>query len=199
MLVHKNGNSRDTVLWSSSFADFLFLQNSKSRDAMWWSSSFVDFLFLQNQQIQRCHVVKFQFCWISSFCRISKSRDAMWCSFELCRMVTSDTPCDKVPVLLISWFCFCFADSASLQICTVWCQLWHHSCNSPTPNMFRVQSSTFVVVSCPDFGRNMWTGHEKTSGKCWSAETKVWKQKYEVIRKASWPFGYRHSRDSVRH
>ena len=25
MLVHKNGNSTDTVLWSSSFADFLFL------------------------------------------------------------------------------------------------------------------------------------------------------------------------------
>ena len=122
MLVHKNGNSRDTVLWSSSFADFLFLQNSKSRDAM-WSSSFVEFpvfvesanleipccevpvllifcfckltanpempcgevpvllnfQFLQNQQIQRCHVVTFQFCWISSFCRIS---NAVWWSYS---------------------------------------------------------------------------------------------------------------------
>ena len=81
-------------------------------------------------------------------------------------METSVMPSGKVPVLLIFWFTERWI--TELQILQVYksvMSLWHHSCNSPAPNMFRVQSSTFIVVSCPSFGRHMWAWHEISSIK----------------------------------
>ena len=148
-----------------------------------WSSVFA------NQQIQRCHVVKFQFCWISNFCRISKSRDAIWwipvlLNFQLCRMVTLDMPFDKVSDLLISWFIeraitdsnflfcrFCMFAKFCLQL---WCHLWYHSCNDPTPNMHVLHKLFFIHFR--------WCETSLMPRKVENAE--VWKWKYGSEKKA---------------
>ena len=142
-----------------------------------------------------------------SFC---KSANPEPCGeFQFCVFVESanpEMPCGAV-LSFVEWqlqihhvirlqFCW-FPDSVFvlpiLQVYkfVLWCHLWHHSCNSPTPNMFTVQSSTFVVVSCPDFGRNMnWAWEDKWKMlKCRNGSTK-WEEK---------PPGplARHSRESV--
>ena len=104
MLVHKNSNSRDPMMWSPVSS---FCRISKSRDAMWWITSFVEFPVLQKWQLQLCHVVKFQFFFPDS------QKQQLQTAFFL------------LPD-------FCKFAKFSLQL---WCHLWHHSCNIPTPNM----------------------------------------------------------------
>ena len=101
-------------------------------------------------------------------------------------MVTLDMPCDKVSVLLISWFTeraitdnifcrFCMFAKFCLQL---WCHLWHHRCNDPTPNMHVLTCSSFTSdsvksVSCPGNWKTLKYGNR-------SMEMEVWKYGSEM-------------------
>ena len=103
--------------------------------------------------------------------------------------LTLDTPCDKVSVLLISWFTeraitdnifcrFCMFAKFCLQL---WCHLWHHGCNDPTPNMHVLTctiNSSFTSdgvksVSCPGNWKTLKYGNR-------SMEMEVWKYVSEM-------------------
>ena len=86
-----------------------------------------------------------------------------WLSSWISNFVEKETSvmaCGKVPVLLIFWFTERWI-AESCRFCK-FTNLWCHSdiiaVTAPPPT--GVQSSTFIVISCPSFGRHMWAGHE---------------------------------------
>ena len=91
--------------------------------------------------------------------------------YNFIETATLDMPCGKIPVLLISWF----AEILPATVMSVLTShLWHYNCNSPppppfsAPNMFRVQSSTFIIVSCRNFGRTCELGMRLVLHTFWS-------------------------------
>ena len=103
-------------------------------------------------------------------------------NLQFCRMVTLDMPCDKVSVLLISWFTeraitdnifcrFCMFAKFCLQL---WCHLWHTSTINSS-----FTSDGMKSVSCPGNWKTLKYGNR-------SMEMQVRKRKYGSEKKAAY-------------